>query len=97
MSGQPVSEYEVFRNEKNALAFFMARQNVLDSNPSEGPFWFTVEGQNILAGTGEFHAVFEDVEADVIEVARQRGVLLMIEFENQQPVRCTPCYLSEHF
>ncbi len=97
MTGQFVPEYEVFCNEKNALAFFMSRQNVLDNNPAEGPFWFTVEGQNIHAGTGEFHAVFEAVDTDIIEIARQRGVLMMIEFENQQPMRCTPCYLSEHF
>jgi hypothetical protein len=92
-----VAEYEVFRNDKNALAFFFSRLPVLDQNPAEGPFWFTVEDSCILAGTGDFHATFEDVQPDIIDIAKQRGVIMMIEFENQQPVRCTPCYFSDNF
>lgn len=97
MTAQPVEEYEVFRNERNALAFFMGRQPVLDNNPPEGPFWFTVKGDSILAGTSAGHAVFERVDTGIIDIARQRGVIMMVEFEDQQPVRCTPCYLSDTF
>lgn len=92
-----VSEYEVFKNERNALAFFFARQETLDHNPVEGPFWFTIQNNRIAAGTANHHAVFEDVKQDVIDTARQRGVIMMIEFEEQQPVRCTPCYFSDTF
>lgn len=92
-----VPEYEVFKNEKNALAFFFARLPLLDQNPVEGPFWFTIQNNRIAAGTSGQRAVFEDVQQDVINIAKQRGVIMMMEFENQQPVRCTPCYFSDTF
>lgn len=93
-----VDEYEVFRNERNALAFFFRRQPVLDQNPAEGPFWFTADAdQRILAGTKESYSVFENVQPEVIDTARQRGVIMLIEFENEQPVRCTPCYFTDSF
>jgi hypothetical protein len=92
-----VSEYEVFKNERNALAFFFYRHAPLDNTPEEGPFWFTINDNRILAGTGENHAIFESVEQDVLDTARTRGVIMLVEFENQQPVRCTPCYLSDTF
>lgn len=90
-----ISEYEVFRNEQGALAFFFARADGLDGNAPEGPFWFTVDGGRILAGTATYHAVFEDIRPDVLAAARDRGVLVMIEFEDQTPVRCTPCYFAD--
>lgn len=92
-----VPEYEVFKNDKNALAFFFARLPSLDQNPTEGPFWFTIENNRIAAGARNHRAVFEGVRQDVIDIAKQRGVIMMMEFENQQPVRCTPCYLSDKF
>jgi len=92
-----VAEYEVFKNDRNALAFFFARQPALDHNPAEGPFWFTVQDNRLSAGTREYHAVFEAVQRDIVDIAQQRGVIMMIEFENQQPVRCTPCYFSDTF
>ncbi len=92
-----ISEYEVFKNEKNALSFFFAHQSALDSNPTEGPFWFNVNGNKISAGTRDHHAVFEDVQSDIIQVAKKRGVVMLVEFENREPVRCTPCYFSDTF
>jgi hypothetical protein len=92
-----VAEYEVFKNDKNALAFFFSRHPVLDQNPPTGPFWFTIEGRSIMAGTAEHHAAFDDVQPDILAIAKQRGVIMMVEFENQQPMRCTPCYFSDTF
>ena len=92
-----IAEYEVFKNERNALAFFFAKQADLDANTPEGPFWFTIQDNKILAGTETHHAVFEDLQPDVIDTARQRGVIMLVEFENQTPVRSTPCYLSDKF
>jgi hypothetical protein len=92
-----VADYEVFKNEKNALALFFYRQPALDQNPAEGPFWFTLKDNSIFAGTAAHHAVFKDMKQDIIDIARQRGVIMLMEFENQQPVRCTPCYLTETF
>jgi len=92
-----VRDYEVFKNEHNALAFFFYHSPVLDQNAAAGPFWFSVHDNSILAGTEAHHVVFADVKQDIIEVARQRGVIMMMEFEGQQPTRCTPCYLSESF
>ena len=93
-----VNEYEVFKNEKNALAFFFFRQASLDQNPQEGPFWFTVSNdKSIAAGTESAHAVFKDVQPEILDIAKQRGVIMLVEFENKQPVRCTPCYLSDAF
>lgn len=92
-----VSEYEVFKNERDALAFFFYRHPTLDDNPAEGPFWFSIHHDNITAGTESHHAIFENVSGDVLDTARQRGVIMLVEFENQQPMRCTPCYLSESF
>lgn len=92
-----VKEYEVFKNEKNALAFFFYRHEALDGNTEEGPFWFTVQDNRILAGTEDHYAVFEDVQPPVIDTAKQRGVIMLVEFEDQQPIRCTPCYLSDNF
>ena len=90
-----VKDYEVFKNEKNALAFFFYHHPALDQNTAEGPFWFSIHDENsILAGTEEHHVVFASVKPDIIDIARQRGVIMMMEFEGQQPVRCTPCYLS---
>jgi hypothetical protein len=91
-----VSEYEVFINDANALSLFFYRHPVLDENAEEGPFWFNIQNENrLIAGTGGAYAVFENVSADVISTARKRGVLMLVEFENQQPYRCTPCYLSD--
>ncbi|MBI1215093.1 MAG: hypothetical protein GC185_04650 [Alphaproteobacteria bacterium] len=92
-----VSEYEVFKNGRNALAFFFYRHPTLDNNPEEGPFWFTISDNSIVAGTEAHYAVFGDVGQNIIATARQRGVIMLVEFEDQQPVRCTPCYLSENF
>lgn len=92
-----VAEYEVFKNERNALAFFFFRHPALDQNAAEGPFWFTFQDSSIVAGTEEHHVVFNDVKADILDIARKRGVIMLMEFEGQQPVRCTPCYLSDQF
>jgi hypothetical protein len=92
-----VSEYEVFKNERNALAFFFYRHPTLDRNPEDGPFWFSIAQDKIVAGTEQNHAVFEGVTPTIVDTARQRGVIMLVEFENQQPMRCTPCYLSENF
>lgn len=92
-----VAEYEVFKNAKNALAFFFYRQTSLDNAPEEGPFWFTIQDNRIVAGTEDSYAVFEQVNPDILDTARQRGVIMLVEFENQQPMRCTPCYLSDNF
>jgi hypothetical protein len=92
-----VKDYEVFKNDHNALAFFFYHNPILDQNAAEGPFAFSIHDNSILAGTVAHHVVFADVNPDLIDVARQRGVIMMMEFEGQQPVRCTPCYLSEKF
>jgi hypothetical protein len=92
-----VAEHEIFKNNKNALAFFFYHQQSLDGNPQEGPFWFRIDNNRIIAGTEEHFAVLDDVTPPLIEAARQRGVIMLVEFEEQQPVRCTPCYLSDNF
>ena len=97
MQNAVIAEYEVFKNDKNALAFFFYKHPALDGNPAEGPFWFSIRDGRIVAGTEQHHAVFENVTENILTVARQRGVIMLMEFENQQPVRCTPCYLSDSF
>lgn len=93
-----VAEYEVFKNKKDALAFFFYHQPSLDGNPPEGPFWFRIQDEkNIVAGTEDHYAIFQNITNDIIDTARQRGVIMLVEFENQQPFRCTPCYLSDSF
>lgn len=92
-----VQEYEVFKNAKDALAFFFYHQKSLDDNPASGPFWFSIKDSKITAGTEKNYAIFEGLKTDVIDVARKRGVIMLVEFENQQPIRCTPCYLSDNF
>lgn len=93
-----VPEHEVFKNNKDALAFFFYHQASLDGNAEEGPFWFRIEdNSSIIAGTEKHYAVFEDLTPAIIDTARQRGVIMLVEFENQQPFRCTPCYLSDSF
>lgn len=88
-----VPEYEVFRNDNNAVAFFMNRQQSVDTAGDDGPYFFNVhEGKNIVAGSENGQVFFADVAEDVIEAAVTRGVLLMVEFEEQKPIRCTPCY-----
>ncbi|MDD9900457.1 MAG: hypothetical protein OXT65_05725 [Alphaproteobacteria bacterium] len=90
-----VNEYEIFINQKNALAFFMNRSPILDENPEEGPFWFVIDKQRIIAGTADAYAVFEEIEERLLDVARRRGVITLVEFQDQQPYRITPCYLVE--
>jgi hypothetical protein len=93
-----VPEYEIFKNAKNALAFFCYHHPALDENPTEGPFWFRIQdNKNIIAGTEDHYAIFQDITPDLLDTARQRGVIMLVEFENQQPLRCTPCYLSDNF
>ncbi len=88
-------EYEVFRNEKDALAFFMYRQGTLDAMGNDGPFWFQVEGNRIIAGSEQHQTLFEGMSDELIAIAMKRGVIMLVEFENQLPVRCTPCYLTD--
>ena len=97
MTDGVVQEYEVFKNGRDALAFFFYRQPSLDDTPEEGPFWFSVQGDAIRAGSESSHAIFEGVSRSVIDTAKKRGVIMLVEFENQQPMRCTPCYLSDNF
>ena len=92
-----IRDYEVFKNAHDALAFFFYQNPVLDHNPAEGPFAFSVQDNSILAGTSAHHVIFADVTPEIIDLARNRGVLMMMEFEGQQPVRCTPCYFTEAF
>jgi hypothetical protein len=97
MANITVKDYEVFRNERNALAFFFHHQPELALDSQTGPFWFTIEGDSIQAGVEGQQIVFAGVRQDILAIARQRGVLMMMEFEGQAPVRCTPCYLSGTF
>ena len=92
-----IKDYEVFRNERNALAFFFYHHPELDKNEAAGPFWFSIHDNSIFAGTESHHVIFADVKPDIIDIARQRGVIMMMEFDGQQPTRCTPCYLSAAF
>jgi len=92
-----VRDYEVFKNEQNALAFFFYHQVALDQNNAEGPFAFSIQDNSILAGTAAHHVIFAGVNPDLINIARERGAIVLMEFEGQQPVRCTPCYFSEAF
>jgi len=89
-----VPEYEVFKNNKDAVAFFMSRHPILDQAGNEGPFWFTTHANGIIAGSGTSQTVFPSVERDVLDKAVERGVILLVEFENQEAYRCTPCYLA---
>lgn len=88
-------EYEVFRNGKNALAFFLYRQGALDNLSNDGPYWFQIDGNRIVAGDAAHKISFDDLAADILSVSRERGVIMLVEFENQQPVRCTPCYYTD--
>ena len=88
-------EYEVFRNEKNALAFFLYRQGTLDAMGNDGPFWFQITDDRIIAGSERHQTLFEGMSNELLSVARERGVIMLVEFVNQQPVRCTPCYLTD--
>lgn len=92
-----IHEYEVFNNEHNALAFFFYHHKALDQNEAAGPFAFAIHDNSIHAGTAAHHVIFPDLEQNIIDIARDRGVIMMMEFEGQQPVRCTPCYFSEEF
>ncbi len=89
-----VPEYEVFENERNALAFFLGKHPMLDQNDDNGPFWFITHNSGIIAGSGENQAVFPVVDPKLIATARERGVILLFEFEGQEPSRATPCYLA---
>src|SRR4051812_33374089 len=89
-----VTQYEVFRNERDALAFFFYRQPELDRMPEAGPFWFSIRDSSIHAGSEDHFAIFENLSTDLIETARQRGVIMLVEFEDQAAMRCTPCYLA---
>ena len=99
MSADPksvVTEYEVFGNNKNALAFFMYRQESLDKLNDGGPFYFVVPNDNtIIAGSDQHNAIFPNVKQDIIALAKERKVIMLVEFENEKPYRCTPCYYRD--
>ena len=65
--GNVVQEYEVFKNKRDALAFFFFHQPVLDKNPLIGPFWFSLKKDSIVAGTEIHSVVFKDFIATVRE------------------------------
>lgn len=92
-----VEEYEIFTNDKEVVAFYFYKQEVLDNNNPEGPFVFTVHENNLYAGTKEHYVTFPDVTDEFIDKAKRRGNILLMEFENQKPVRATPCYFVEGF
>jgi len=92
-----VDEYEIFTNDKGAIAFFFYRDPDLDNNNPEGPFIFTISGNNLFAGTKEFYVTFPNVSDEYINKAKERGNLMLMEFEDQTPVRATPCYFVEGF
>ncbi len=96
MEYNPITpEYEVFLNGQNAVAFFMHRHPVLDANDDMGPFWFAVHNEDTLvAGTETNYTILPQVTPEIIDIARQRRVIMLVEFENQKAIRCTPCYLS---
>ncbi|TVQ85080.1 MAG: hypothetical protein EA357_01445 [Micavibrio sp.] len=90
-----VEDYEVFTNDRNAIAFFLMRHHALDENREKGPFLFAVQdGNNVVVGTEEHHAIFMNVTNEIIAKIKQRSAILLVEFEDQAPFRCTPCYLS---
>jgi len=92
-----VEEYEIFTNDKGAIAFYFYKQDVLDNNNPAGPFIFTVHENNLFAGTKEHYVTFPEVKTEIIEKAKERGNLVLMEFEDKQPVRATPCYFVEGF
>jgi len=89
-----INDYEVFTNDQNALAFFMARSPVIDQMDANGPFQFHIDGDTLMAGNEVFKVAFPEMEPGLIDIAKARGVIMLVEFENQQAARCTPCYLS---
>ena len=90
-----VKDYEVFTNDRNAVAFFMLRHPALDHNREKGPYLFAIQGKDtVVIGTKEHHAILPNVSPAIIDTIRKRSALLLVEFENQEPFRCTPCYLS---
>ncbi len=90
-----VTTYEVFSNGSDALAFFMPRHPPFDGMAEEGPFWFSIQNNLIIAGDDHSRfAAFPDLAPELLDIARQRGVIMLVEFENSQPLRCTPCYLA---
>ena len=90
-----VEDYEIFTNDRNAVAFFLLRHPALDDNREKGPFLFAVQDNDtVIVGTEAHHAIFPNVAQDVINAIKERNAILLVEFENQAPFRCTPCYLS---
>lgn len=90
-----VPEYEAFHNNNHAVAFFFYRHPALDDNNPQGPFWFSIENDRAFAGTEDNYAVLEGLTPPLVQEMKQRGVIMLVEFENQQPFRCTPCYFSD--
>lgn len=90
-----IREYEVFSNDREAVAIFFFRHAELDNNDPEGPFWFTAYDDSIIAGTEAHNVTFPNVLPEVMELVRARGAIVLMEFEGQTPVRVTPCYLAE--
>lgn len=95
MTDPLIHDYEVFQNDKNAIAFFFHVNEELDQNDAAGPFWFSIHDDAILAGTEDHHVTFAGLKPEIVEAARQRGVIMLMEFEDRAPVRCTPCYFSD--
>ncbi len=92
-----VEEYEIFTNDKGSIAIFFYKQDVLDNNSPDGPFVFTIHENNLFAGTKEHYVTFPEVSAEYIEKAKTRGNIMLMEFEDQDPVRATPCYFVDGF
>ena len=78
-----VPEYEVFKNERDALAFFFYKHPTLDGNPEEGPFWFAIRDDRIVASV-------EDILEERVTLRRKVARVPKAQVRDHRPVICRP-------
>lgn len=93
--GNPIiTDFEVVMNGDGQLAFMMRKNPSLDAMDYRRKFWFNIHKNKIIIGACTFRVAFNDVDAALVEIARHNKNVLLVEIENEQVVRTTPCEFS---
>lgn len=92
---EAITKYEVLFAARTGVTIMLQKSNLFnDTDP--GALAFEV-GENpcdlVISTRANHQALIKDLRREIVDEALERGFIMFYELENDEVVRCTPCYL----
>ena len=93
--GPIISNYEVWGDEDAAISIVIDKNPAMDVFEDDAPFWFKVDPAfSMIVGGDEERIVLKGMKPQLAEMAESCENIMIIEVDNREIVRCTPCRLK---